>query len=115
MGDIKLEDAKRLLKAIKANKQKYLTCELLAKDVGLYPDIIAGMLSYFDPIIQMDMTYDVRNITNKLAAFVKEKDENRRAPRKVNKLAETQYKTVNDFVFAKYVVAGGLMDRSIEL
>lgn len=114
MSEIKVEDAKRLLKAIKANKQKYLTCEILSKDVGIYADIIAGYLSTFDPIISMDPNYDIRNITPQLSAFVREHGE-RRPTHKSNKLAETQYKSVNDFVFSKYVVAGGLMDRSIEL
>lgn len=114
MNEIKVEDAKRLLKAIKANKQKYLTCEILSKDVGIYPDIIAGMLSTFDPIISMDPNYDIRNVTSQLSAFVREHSE-RHVTHRGNKLAETQFKSVNDFVFSKYVVAGGLMDRSIEL
>ncbi|MCQ2795873.1 MAG: hypothetical protein MJ213_00975 [Bacilli bacterium] len=114
MSEIKVEDAKRLLKAIKANKQKYLTCEILSKDVGIYADIIAGYLSTFDPIISMDPNYDIRNVTSQLSAFVREHSE-RHSTHKSNKLAETQYKSVNDFVFSKYVVAGGLMDRSIEL
>ena len=114
MSEIKVEDAKRLLKAIKANKQKYLTCEILSKDVGIYADIIAGMLSTFDPIIAMDPNYDVRNITSQLSAFVREHSE-RHITHKSSKLVDTQYKSVNDFVFSKYVVAGGLIDRSIEL
>ncbi len=114
MNEIKVEDAKRLLKAIKANKQKYLTCEILSKDVGIYEDIIAGMLSTFDPIISMDPNYDIRNITPKLSAFVKEHTE-RHIIHKSSKLVEPTYKSVNDFVFNKYVVAGGLMDRSIVL
>jgi len=115
MADIKVEDAKKYLKAMKANKAKYLTCELLAKDIGIYPDVIANTLSYFDPLITMDMSYDLRNIQNALTEFVKEKDANRHVTRKPTKIVETKYKSVNDFVFSKYVVAGGLMDRSIEL
>jgi len=115
MSDIKVEEAKKYLKAMKANKTKYLTCEILAKDIGIYPDIIANALSYFDPLITMDMGYDLRNIQHPLSEFVKEKEANRHTSRKPTKLVETKYKSVNDFVFSKYVVAGGLMDRSIEL
>lgn len=115
MADIKIEEAKKYLKAMKANKTKYLTCEILAKDIGIYPDIIANTLSCFDPLITMDMTYDLRNIQHQLNEFVKEKEANRHVSRKPTKLVETKYKSVNDFVFNKYVVAGGLMDRSIEL
>jgi len=115
MADIKIEEAKKYLKAFKNNKSKYLTCEMLSKDIGIYPDIIANALAYFDPLITMDMTYDLRNIQHQLTEFVKEKEANRHTTRKVTKLIETKYKSVNDFVFSKYVVAGGLMDRSIEL
>lgn len=114
MSDIKVEDAKRYLKAIKANKQKYLTCEMLANDIGVYPDIIAKDLSAIDPLINMDPSFDLRSIQEQLNDFVHE-HETRHPSKRVTKLAETEHKTVNDFVFSKYVVAGGLMDRSIEL
>lgn len=112
---MKLEEAKRYLKAIKANKQRHLTCDVLAKDIGLYPDIIASALSFFDPVISIDMDYEVRDLIPELENFIKDKEGNKKSNKKVNKLANTKFKSVNDFVFNKYVVAGGLMDRSIEL
>jgi len=115
MSDIKIEDAKRYLKAMRANKSRYLTCEMLSKDIGIYPDVIAMSLSCFDPLITMDMSYDLRSIQKQLTEFVNEKESNRRAPRKPTKVIDAKYKSVNDFVFSKYVVAGGLMDRSIQL
>ncbi|MCQ2794045.1 MAG: hypothetical protein MJ207_01570 [Bacilli bacterium] len=115
MSEIKVEDAKRYLKAIKANKQKYLTCDLLANDIGVYADIIARDLSAFDPLINMDPSYDLRAIQGQLTEFVQAHTSKRVVSKKPMKLAETKYKSVNDFVFSKYVVAGGLMDRSIEL
>lgn len=113
MGNLKFEDAKKYLKAIESSKKKYLTCEMLAKDIGIYPDIIATHLSVFDPLLTMDASIDLRSIQKPLTIFVNEK-ENRKINRKV-KVANTNYKSVNDFIFNKYVVAGGLMDRSIEL
>lgn len=115
MADIKVESAKRYLKGIKANKTKYLTCDILSKDIGIYPDVIATDLSAFDPIISMDPSYDVRNVLEKLEAFVEEHAERKVIKKAYGTLAKTKYKTVGDFVFDKFVVAGGLMDRSIQL
>ena len=115
MADIKVENAKKYLKAIKACKQKHVTCDLLSKEVGIYPDIIANDLSFFNPIIPMDSDFELREIYEPLKQFVEEHDQVRKVPRKLSALAKTKYKSVNDFVFQKFVVGGGLIDRNIIL
>ena len=50
--------AKKYLSAIKNAKKKHLTCDALGRLMGIYPDIVREQLSFFEPLITMDMDYD---------------------------------------------------------
>ena len=57
-----LTNVRKYISAIKKSPRKYLTSEHLSKELGLFPDVINRTLSFFDPLVNMDFTYDVRTL-----------------------------------------------------
>ena len=108
--------AKKYLSAIESSKKKFLTCEYLSRSMGIYPEIIAEQLSYFEPMLAMDPSYDLKDLIPELKKYIEE--ENKKNPKvpvvKVNKKELKEYKSVADFLYKKMTV-GGLVDRSISL
>lgn len=109
---------KKYLAAINKIKAKYITVEKLSKEVGIYPDVIADNLAYFEPLIKMDDTFDVLDIVDKMKEYVKPKEKINKLKEetavKVSKKEVLAYQSVNDFVYQKYTI-GGFLNRSTKL
>lgn len=108
--------AEKYLNAITGCKTKQITCDVLSHYVGIYPEMIAKDLTFFDPMIAMNLDYDLRDLVPALeayvATFVKE-------PKKVEpvpqfKVEAKKYKSVADFVYKKMTI-NGLVDRAASL
>lgn len=98
-------------------KRKYVTSELLSKEVGVYPDIINETFSYFDPMVNLDYQYNLMDLLEQLENLINElSKENEKKPHKklVTKKQLEQYSSINDFVYQKMSI-GGLIDRSAYL
>ena len=107
--------AKKYLSAIHGSKRKHLTCEGLSLYMGIYPEIIARDLSEFEPMLAMDPTFNLRELTSALEQYIEEQSKDKKEPRIAVKKAEvSQYKSVADFVYNKMTI-GGLVDRNIPL
>lgn len=107
--------AKKYLSAINGSKRKHLTCEGLSLYMGIYPEIIARDLSEFEPMLAMDPTFNLRELTPALEQYIEEQSKEKKEPRIAVKKAEVnQYKSVADFVYNKMTI-GGLVDRNITL
>ena len=107
--------AKKYLSAINGSKRKHLTCEGLSLYMGIYPEIIARDLSEFEPMLDMDPTFNLRELTQALENYIEEQSKEKKEPRIAVKKAEvSQYKSVADFVYNKMTI-GGLVDRNIPL
>ena len=105
---------KKYLNAMSKNKVKYMTCERLSRIVGVYPDVIADNLSYFDPMINMDPAYDLLSLIPQIKEYIKEEKEKKApsAPKVVaTKKDVDSYKSVSDFVYKKMTFAG-MIDRN---
>ena len=61
---------KKYLSILTKAKAKYITSERLASMVGVYPEKINEELSYFDPIINMDYSYDLKSLMPELEEYV---------------------------------------------
>lgn len=107
--------AKKYLTAISNSKKKFLTCEGLSKTMGIYPEIIAEQLSYFEPILAMDPSFDLKDLVPALKQYIEEQPKVQKTPViKVSKKEVKEYKSVADFLYKKMTV-GGLVDRSASL
>ena len=115
-----LTNVRKYISAIKKSPRKYLTSEHLSKELGLFPDVINRTLSFFDPLVNMDFTYDVRTLLPAMedyAAKLADKSKKTRQPRvQVSKKEVAAFESINDFIFKKYIFeSSGLFNRGAEL
>ena len=105
---------KKYLQAMTKKKVKYMTSERLASIVGVYPEKINEDLSYFDPMINMDYTYDLLELIPTLEEYVSD-DANKKEVAKVENVVTkkklAQYESLNDFIYKKMTFAG-MIDRN---
>ncbi len=115
-----LTNVRKYISAIKKSPRKYLTSEHLSKELGLFPDVINRILSYFDPLVNMDFTYDVRTLLplmEEYASKLNEESKRTRQPRvQASKKEVSAFESINDFVFKKYIFeSSGLFNRGVKL
>lgn len=104
--------AKKYLSAIEGSKKKYLTTENLSRIMGIYPEVIAEQLSYFEPMLAMDPSYDLKELVPVINKYIEEED-SKKAKKPVVKVSKKDisgYKSVSDFIYKK-MTFNGLVDR----
>ena len=108
---------KKYLNAMSKNKVKYMTCERLSNLVGVYPEVIAENLSYFDPLLNMDPSYDLLVLIPQIKEYI-QNEEDKKAPAMPKIMATkrdvVEYESVSDFVYKKMTFAG-MVDRNLVL
>ena len=108
---------KKYLTAMSKNKVKYMTWERLSRIVGVYPEVIAENLSYFDPLLNMDPSYDLLVLIPQIKEYIQEEEEKKtnNAPKVVATRRDIdEYESVSDFVYKKMTFAG-MVDRNLVL
>lgn len=119
MGKPTKADVKRVLGALKRSKKKFVSLEALSRLVGLYPDVLGDMLSYFEPMIRMDPSINTRDLVPALQEYVadpiKPVDPNKPKRVVVPKKELAKYSSIPDFVYKKMTNVGGLVDTSLSL
>ena len=108
--------AKKYLTAIKASKIRHLTCEALSRSVGIYPEIIAENLSFFEPMLPMDLSFNLRDLVSSIEQYILEQSQSKpKVERKVVNFKElSEFKSVGDFVYKKMTI-NGLVSRNASL
>ena len=108
--------AKKYLSAIEGYKKRYLTCENLSRVMGIYPEVIAEQLSYFEPMLAMDPSFDLKELVPAIEKYIEEEDakKTKKDVVKVSKKELNEYKSVADFLYRKMTI-NGLVDRSASL
>lgn len=108
--------AKKYLSAIKNSKIRNLTCESLSRSMGIYPDVIASDLSFFEPMLSMDLSFDLRDLIPALTKYIEEQELAKPKEKKINSnsIELREYKNVGDFVYKKMTI-NGLVARNAEL
>ena len=117
MAEPKVSDIKKYLNGILKINKKYVTTERLSRYVGVYPEIINGHLSYFEPMLNMDPDFNLMEIVPKLKEYIVSKEENKntlikKPPVRKNNLME--YESIQDFIYKK-LTFGGVVDRNAQL
>lgn len=108
---------KKYLAAMSKQKVKYMTCERLAHIVGVYPEVIADHLSYFEPMLKMDTSLDLLLLIPRIKDFILLEDEKKvvGTPKVIaTKKDVLEYESVADFIYKKMSYAG-LIDRNTVL
>ena len=108
---------KKYLSAMTKKKVKYMTAERLAHIIGVYPDVIAETLSFFEPMLKMDPSYDLLFLIPQIKEYIQNEEDKKstNAPKVVaTKKDVVEYESVNDFVYKKMTFAG-MVDRNVQL
>lgn len=108
---------KKYISAIKKEKKKVMTCEDLSNYIGVYPEVIAEYLSYFDPMVPMDMFYNIKDLLpdlEKELAILEEETPKVVKPVRITKKEIDKYGSIATFVYEK-MTTGGLVDRNVTL
>ena len=108
---------KKYLHLMTKNKVKYMTSERLSRLVGVYPEVINENLSYFDPMINMDPSYDLLVLIPQIKEYIQQEEDKKsnNAPKiMVTKRDMVEYESVADFVYKRMTFAG-MVDRSLVL
>ena len=108
---------KKYLNAMTKKKVKYMTCEKLSHIIGVYPDVIADTLSFFEPMLKMDPSYDLLALIPQIKEYIQNEEDKKSpsAPKVVaTKKDVVPYESVSDFVYRKMTFAG-MVDRNLVL
>ena len=111
-------EVQRILGALKRSKKKVVDLDLLSRLMGRYPDVLADTLSYFEPMIRMDPTINIRDFAADMEAYLEEPLKTKPAkPKKlaVKKTEVAKYASIGDFIYRKMTTVGGLVDPTIRL
>ena len=108
---------KKYLTAMNKIKAKYITSERLSRVIGVYPEVIDDNLSYFEPMLKMDASFNLLELVPAMKKFVEDEEEKKVSPIHiipVRKKEVEQYESLNDFIYQKYSV-GGMLDKNAKL
>lgn len=120
MAEVKITHLEKILSALRKSNRKYISLDDLSKLVGLYPDVLGEELSYFEPLIMLDATINMRSLIEPIEKYLAEAEAKKAGeptPKRV--VASTkelsEYPTIASFVYKKMTFAGGLVDPSSKL
>lgn len=108
---------KKYLTALTKTKAKYITAERLSRIVGVYPEIINETLSYFEPMLMMDPSYNLKDLIPQIKQYIVDLEEKKSPLNQedfVSKKQIEEYESVTDFVYKKMSV-GGIIDKGAYL
>lgn len=110
--------ARKYLKDISSYKKKYVTVDLLSNKVGKYPEIIAEELSYFEPLLRMDPSYNVKDLIPSIEKYLEEQEnkekEKKERPVQIKRAQVSEYDSIADFIYRKMTI-GGIVDKNMSL
>lgn len=108
---------KKYVNAMSKMKAKYVTADRLSKVVGQYPEIINENLSFFEPMIKMDPSYDLLELIPQIKEYIIA-SETKKEPvvhkDVVYKKEVREYESINDFVYQK-MSFGGMLNKEAYL
>ena len=118
MKEPNVKDLKKYLQGMaKLPKAKYITSERLSHIIGIYPEVINENLSFFDPMIMMDYTFNLLELVPSIKKFIEDKEAKRAPvpkPVAVKKDEVDAYENYFDFIYKK-LTYGGMLDRNVNL
>jgi hypothetical protein len=120
MAELKKSHLEKIVSFLSKSNRKYLSLEDLSKAVGIFPEILGEELTYFEPMILMDNSLNMRALLGPIQSYLAEQEAKKaQSPSPVRVVASNKelaaYPTIASFVYAKMAFAGGLIDPSSKL
>lgn len=111
-----ITEARKILSVIEKNRsRRFLSLDDLSRLSGYYPDVLGEYLSYFDPTVMIDASFNVKGLEGPLKEYIVELEKkNASKPKRivVTKKTLKEYSSIGDFLYKKMTGAGGLVDTS---
>jgi hypothetical protein len=104
----------KIYDALVTSQQKYMTSEMLAQVIGLYPDVINEALSLFNPVVTLDITFNLKELLPQLEDYLKASKPMITKRNRAPKINEKTYDTFSAFVYEKMTISG-IVDKNIIL
>ncbi len=104
----------------KESKRKYVSLDMVSKNLGVYPDVLADELSFINPVLLMDPGVNMKDLLAPIENAILDEENKKRdntTPRieGVTKKELASYPTISSFAYAKLTNAGGLIDATMDL
>lgn len=116
-----LSRLKRVLSVLEKKNKRYVTLEMLSRWVGIYEDVLADDLVYFEPMIRMDPTINMNDLREPIRLYIEEANAKAKTQPKKAKAAPIkkkevgQYSSIVDYIYKELAGPGGLMPSSMDL
>lgn len=102
---------KRYASAIRKFKKEVVTVEDLSNKINVYPEVITNCLSYFEPMLSMDLSFNLKTLLPQIDTFIKDSeniDGGVSPVYKVSKEELAKYASINDFIYKKMSINGAV-------
>lgn len=111
---------KKYLVSLSKIKAKYVTADRLSRVIGVYPEIINENLSYFEPTLMLDNSFNLLELIPDIKKYINDEEEKKAATKLVKKEIVTkrdleEYDSIPDFLYKKMTNGLGLIDRQANL
>jgi NADH/NAD ratio-sensing transcriptional regulator Rex len=106
---------KRIIQQLKKTNQKYVTVDDLSQQLGIYPDKIAEVISFFNPLILMDLTSNLKDHLEQMETFLNSKVAPKEIKKtKISRIDIKAYKSIIDFIY-QHMTIDGIIDKTNHL
>ena len=117
MKEPNLSTVKKYLAALTKVKKKYVTSESFSLTIGVYPEVINETLSYFNPMVNMDYSFNLLELVPDMKKYVEKKEEAKKPASNsptVKKGDVNAFNSVSDFIYRK-MTYNGIVDKNAYL
>ena len=113
MKSISNATLKKYVLALKKMKRKYVSSELLSKEVGIYPEVINETISFFDPMVTLDYQYNLMDLLPQMEEYLGDSGVSRTKTTSKQKAVEPRVNQISlsDYIYQKLTI-GGFLDRN---
>jgi NADH/NAD ratio-sensing transcriptional regulator Rex len=111
---MKRQTYQHIFDALNQLPHKYVTAEMLSQTLGIYPDMINEALSLFNPVVTLDVTFNLKELLPQLESYLGANKPLITKKRTANKTMEKQFASFSEFVYEKMTLAG-IVDKNIIL
>ena len=105
----------------KESKRKYVSLDMVSKNIGIYTEMLADELSFINPCLLMDPSFNIKSLLPALEEAIEKEESKKKALSSVQKVEPVgkkelaSYPSISDFAYKKLTNAGGLVDSTIAL
>jgi hypothetical protein len=111
---MKRQTYQQIFETLNQMPHKYVTAEMLSQALGIYPDMINEALSLFNPVVTLDVTFNLKDLLPQLETYLKTNKPLVTKKRTPKQALEKQFGSFADFVYEKMTISG-IVDKSLVL